>query len=407
MCAFTFQELDIVEILRCLSDAGINATEKMITQPKPSTVYRILKEFFLVITNFEKAELSHPHYMLDQDPDPELAEGFVFLNFYRGMKDLMKFAAVDNFCFADLYKPDEQRFKYLLSGIINFAKFREDRVRKFTEHNQQATELQKENDSLENEIKLLEEAIQAQKTEHEKQMHEIDELRSQKISYENKLSEFQNAREYLTESINKFKGMISECQSRITKINAQTKEQLSKAKELKDLLSQSPDEVNSKVMKSKDDLEKEIREVEELEKTSLSAKKRQKLLGSVRENIILASDALIPLVQDQKKYLKIQEEKKVLEKERKNYENKMKEIQELREMKIKMEKEQKQEAAERRDVMNKIKEHKKTLRRLGEEKKNRIDYDIGDQVEALSRKIKEYNDNLNQAMNECDQAIQE
>lgn len=402
MTFYTFQELTAEEILVGLSDAKINATLQMLNQPKPINVYNILKSFFLVISNFEESELSNPHFMVTESLDKELVQGYTFLNFYRGMKDLMKSSGINDFSFQDLYKPNSKRFQYLLSGLISFAIFREDRVRTFTEHNKKATELKSKNIEIMNEIKSIEEKIKEQKQNSENQQHEIEVLKSKKIGLEINLNEIQDGNEDLRNNIKKLEKETLKIQNQIdiTKKEVETKRE--KINEFNERLSLSPEEVAEKEKKLKEIFKKESIETTEYEEKLSLLKKRLNMLTNVRLNLITAVDKLLPIGKNMKNLSILQEKKKLLEDEKQEYQTKLESIQKLRNQKTEIEKEQKQEANERRDIVSKIKEYKKTLRRLDDDHKTRIEYGIGDKIELIRHRIQEFNDSLNQSMREFD-----
>lgn len=397
---YTFQELTAEDILTGLADAKIKATPAMLNQPKPVNVYSILKSFFIVISNFEESELARPHLVVDECPDRELAGGYAFLNFFRGMKDLMRASGIKDFSFQDLYKPNSQRFQHLLSGLISFAIFREDRVRTFTEHNRRATELKNENIEIANEIKRVEQSIaeRAQMLEGKRQENEM--LKSSKIALENQLNEIQDSIEYLRNTLNNLERETQEIQRQINSTKGENEMKRDQINKLNEMMSLSPNTVEKKEKELDENYENEMREVERCEEKLNYLKQRHKMLGNVRTNLIDGSDKLYQFGKNRMKLMELNKKKELLESDKQIYQGKIETLQKLRNKRDEYEAKQKQEANERRDIVSKIKEYKRALQKLEDDHKNRMKYDINDKIESLRRKIQEYKDNLNRAMNE-------
>lgn len=52
----------------------------------------------------------------------------LLMAFYRSLTDLMRECGVADFCFNDLLKPDDNRLRFILSNLINFLRFRAERI---------------------------------------------------------------------------------------------------------------------------------------------------------------------------------------------------------------------------------------------------------------------------------------
>lgn len=64
-----------------------------------------------------------------------------FLCIFRTLQHIHKLSGVDDFCFADLLKPDTKRLRRNLSALINFCRFKEDESTAETEHQKRVSEM--------------------------------------------------------------------------------------------------------------------------------------------------------------------------------------------------------------------------------------------------------------------------
>jgi kinetochore protein Nuf2 len=93
-------------------------------------VLRVLEKLVEATTGITREEMSQPVFAglnvlnyaeLHEESIPELA-------FYRAASKMMAVSCVHDFCFQDLLCPNKQRLKRHLSAVINFCKFREERM---------------------------------------------------------------------------------------------------------------------------------------------------------------------------------------------------------------------------------------------------------------------------------------
>lgn len=200
---YSFPILNAEEIVACMSELGIELTEQEVINPKPVIVHEVyvkLTEYCMGITAEEMSQgkfeglaaLSFPE--LHDRSVPEIA-------YWRTVSKLMDSAQVPDFSFLmDCVKPVGERFIRNLSAIINFAKFREERVQSYTEMTastedilEEKQQLMVEQQQLKGKIKQLKSRQEEDKaqaivieTENEQLSKEINELnqKQSKIKYE-------------------------------------------------------------------------------------------------------------------------------------------------------------------------------------------------------------------------------
>lgn len=141
MEAYSWPTLDAESITQCLAELNITMDPQELQKPsseKVRLIYEVLLEF---LTGVSKEDLEQPNLEaqdaleypdLHFDSIPEVA-------FVKALSKLMHNVGVHDFNLKlDLYIPTSQRIIRNLSAIINFAKFREDRLAQYMEHTNEA-----------------------------------------------------------------------------------------------------------------------------------------------------------------------------------------------------------------------------------------------------------------------------
>jgi kinetochore protein Nuf2 len=62
------------------------------------------------------------------------ASSFEFVLLHHNRMKLLAASGIHDFALKDIFKPEQLRLRTILSAIINFAKFREDKIPAFTEY---------------------------------------------------------------------------------------------------------------------------------------------------------------------------------------------------------------------------------------------------------------------------------
>jgi kinetochore protein Nuf2 len=145
---YSFPLLKVGDILLCLNELGIPVTEDELTHPEKNKeqirrIYEVLTE---LCTGTSREELSQPGFSgLKRLSYPELHEESIpLMNSLRACQKMMEMCAVNDFTIKDFMEPNLKRFRRQLSGIINFAKFKEERLVLFTELTNQRESVLKE-----------------------------------------------------------------------------------------------------------------------------------------------------------------------------------------------------------------------------------------------------------------------
>jgi kinetochore protein Nuf2 len=130
---YSFPILGNHEIIACLGELDIPLTEQDLLKPHPDTLYRAYEEMVVLLCGESREAMYAPELdAADVLEFPELYEEAIGnLKFTRRLFDLMRRCGVPDFTLRDLTKPEYTRTRRNVSAVINFAKFREERVARY------------------------------------------------------------------------------------------------------------------------------------------------------------------------------------------------------------------------------------------------------------------------------------
>jgi hypothetical protein len=137
---YSFPVLKASEIFACIREMQIPVSEEEIKKGDVMAVRKIFEVFIENIMGTTKEEMSQPAFSgLSALNYPELHEESIpELTFFRTSSKLMNACGVYDFCLKDILTPTPKRLRRQLSAMINFAKFREERLAAFSDLSNQA-----------------------------------------------------------------------------------------------------------------------------------------------------------------------------------------------------------------------------------------------------------------------------
>jgi kinetochore protein Nuf2 len=182
---YSFPLLKPREIFACLREMRVPVSEDEIRACDPGAVRKVLEAFIesaMGVTREDMAQIAFPG--LPTLSFPELhAESVPELTFYRTAQRLLAACGVDDFGLRDVLHPTPKRVRRQLSALINFAKFREERLAAFSDVTTQTDELlaskktlQEQNAALQRELDQLLEEQRAEEPARVQLQHEVAEL---------------------------------------------------------------------------------------------------------------------------------------------------------------------------------------------------------------------------------------
>jgi kinetochore protein Nuf2 len=220
--AFSFPIMKPAEIVQALNDYGIRVSVDELSNPeKYKDMFRIvLEQLVEICIGTTREEIYQPAFAgLSSLNYPELHdESIPQLNNFRACSKLMEVCGISDFTIKDLMAPTAKRLRKQLSGIINFAKFRDDVMVMRNELSTSRDDLAKKmnsmkdsNESLNVRLNLLREQtaeeskiINAMEEECKDIQSKINVLNNQQAEIRDESSELKEINSSLKEDINKY-----------------------------------------------------------------------------------------------------------------------------------------------------------------------------------------------------------
>lgn len=189
-----FPLLDVPELAICLKNCNLSVNEDDLLRPTPIFIQflmqQILEVFLLISPQQLKAQISQ------ESEEFEETLGLVALQ--RTLYQFFQDCGIYDFVLTDLTKPDPYRIRRLMSGVVNFARFREehldDNYQILQENNlkfERFDTLSKENTNLNSDIERLEH-------KNDDLKGKLDEMNEHNLEAEAKLKELKKVQESLT-----------------------------------------------------------------------------------------------------------------------------------------------------------------------------------------------------------------
>ncbi|KAI8848697.1 Nuf2 family-domain-containing protein [Chytridium lagenaria] len=142
MASFSFPNLKPSEILTCMSDLQIPMSMEDLEKPSTQRVLSVFELFTDILMGVSRDQFSQPNFAAMEILEyPDLhQESIILMAFYRQLARLIIEVGVTDFSVRDIIKPEPARIRKILSAIINFAKFREERLSVFEECTRRSAE---------------------------------------------------------------------------------------------------------------------------------------------------------------------------------------------------------------------------------------------------------------------------
>ncbi|KAL7678971.1 putative kinetochore protein Nuf2 [Plasmopara halstedii] len=235
---YSFPLLKPREIFACLRDMRVPVSEDDIRACDIGAVRKVLEAFIesiMGVTREDMAQIAFPGLPILTFPELH-SESVPELTFYRTAQRLLAASGVDDFGLRDVLHPTPKRVRRQLSALINFGKFRDERLVAFSATTSQTDELlaqkkalQEENAALQRELdQLIEEQkaeeparlqLQEEVNELEKEINvlnkqqavmrvETDELKAKRAKMEDDVSSVRFNKVEAEETIEKLKALI-------------------------------------------------------------------------------------------------------------------------------------------------------------------------------------------------------
>ncbi|CCI49179.1 unnamed protein product [Albugo candida] len=227
----------------------ITVNDPDIRKYEPPLIRRIFEVFIEKIMGITKEEMGQPAFSGLRALDfPELHEESIpELTFFRTISKLMGYCGIYDFSFRDLLYPSPKRLRRQLSALINFAKFREERLSTFAGLSKETEDIlimrsrqQDENIKLEAELNDLQQERVAEEPA-------IEQLTQECQAYEQEINTLNTKQATLRHETGLLRNKTKELRSEIATYDAQILDAQEEIKRLENQIVTSPDRIKVEI----------------------------------------------------------------------------------------------------------------------------------------------------------------
>jgi kinetochore protein Nuf2 len=199
---YPFPILTADDIQVCMNDLELDGTTvEKILKPKPAfakTVYECLAEYCMSVTREQMNQADFASLgAMELVQNPELHEQSIpTVTYFRHMQRLMLASQIPDFSYLeDVIRPNPQRFIRNVSAIINFAKFREERLETHNTMTARTAELVEEKEHQLVEQDLLKQQIEEARAVYSKEQTTIVAAKERNMELKNQIEQKKQAYE--------------------------------------------------------------------------------------------------------------------------------------------------------------------------------------------------------------------
>lgn len=296
---YSFPLLKTDELVKCLNELGIPVRQEELLDPEnhKESCRRIFECLAEICTGITKEELDQPAFAgADAIAHAELHdESIPKFNHFRACCKMMEICDVTDFSIKDIMNPAANRLRRHLSGIINYAKFREERLILLADLSTkregliaQLNQLREKNDTLNNRAALLRE-----QTAEESRI--INALEAECREIEASINAMNMQQNHLKEETNQLRETNVELKETLAAKYAQQEELTALRRQLGLQIVSSPEKFRKQIVDVGQNLQNEQRETKNAEKKAKELGAWVGSLDEVHEEVNSAIEAVTEL----------------------------------------------------------------------------------------------------------------
>lgn len=392
--AYTFLDLSERDIAYGLNEVGLQYSANSLMKPTTKETIQVLRSFLLVMTSITEEEIVRPHFRSDVEVDEEFSKGIAFLNFFRLLQELMITSSINDFTLHDLIKPNSKRLIHILSGLINFAKFREIRLEKFKQLSDERNELVLQNDEIVKMIDELNKQIELKRIENQEREEEETDLKSQQIDLQHQLTEIEIEIAKTDSESNKMKKQMTEAQNEAKLLKQENLRKSQLILDKKEMLDFDEERMKQLAQQTQENLQIEILQYEQNEKYCEDLEAKKEFFSQNVNKLAKALDEIVPILQNTKKEQKVKHD---LDDSRKELQKKIDELNQLKGQQEAKKNKIQADEAQRKELIKKIKQQKKTNQQKKDERESSL-HEFHHKLEALNNDFKAFRQLIHEQM---------
>eukprot|EP00164_Ancoracysta_twista_P005929 GFYU01008161.1.p1 GENE.GFYU01008161.1~~GFYU01008161.1.p1 ORF type:complete len:442 (+),score=188.44 GFYU01008161.1:63-1388(+) len=309
---YMFPRLKSVEILECLNDLGIGLTKDELMDPKPETVRLVYEKFVELLMGVRREDMRQPSFAaIDNLSYPELHdESIPELGVNRAICRLMNAAGLKDFALRSIDFPDKKSFATSLSAVINFTKFREDKLGRYQEFAEQQEELEEKREALSQKNEEVQSNLRAMQAQLKKEQPEVDALEAESQALVKELKSLHNLQNTIQEDVKGLKTNTAQVSDKIANDKFEIMTTKQDCEKMRSMIVQSPERLRKTISNLGDSLSHEKSAFAEAEKKQRELHSKLEALGKLEKDLTKATKGVDEVEVEMGKYKKLSKEAK-------------------------------------------------------------------------------------------------
>jgi len=278
---------DIVNVLNSGFEGFPKIVEADIKQPTPAKVREVYETFLcLAGVRWDAAEPSFEavqaveHMEMYDDFQRQMA-------FVHALERFFKAVAYPEFSVSrDLLRPEQKRFVMALSGIINYFKFREERIQSYSEAQEQHEAVEIEKQQATEELQRLQHEAAQLRVARANEEPQIKELETEAVALSTQIDELNKTQLNLTNSSHELKQQALQFSEMLSQVKFELLSLRQEIQRLKSQIIPDPEKAKRQLKDMTATWEQERAHVEDIERKTNDARSRVEGLAKLQKELI-------------------------------------------------------------------------------------------------------------------------
>ncbi|KAH7913923.1 Nuf2 family-domain-containing protein [Hygrophoropsis aurantiaca] len=248
---YWFPNMPIAEIMSALSEWGLSVSNEQLVRPSSdfvSSVYSACLEQVTLLSHNALHDSVQNTLMSMDDPNPDLYSASISQNIM--LYHLTRFAnaaRIMDFSAKDLYAPEPERTRFILSAFINFVKFAEQCGPFINGLREKATSLIEEREQISQELATMQHKISVLKAQRAKDEPKCEELRLENAAITAHLRATKEVHQSVVKDIETLKIEKASLLSRKEALNSETGMTMDSITRTRSRIVQSPERIKRNI----------------------------------------------------------------------------------------------------------------------------------------------------------------
>ncbi|KAL8953160.1 MAG: hypothetical protein Q9222_000981 [Ikaeria aurantiellina] len=285
-----FMRLPDREIVGCINDIGVPFDLEALQKPNPQQIQKVFEWFAELAMNatretVEPAMRAAAEDICGEHIEVVPADTRNLMGFYTSLKKLLVSCGINDFAYADLYRPTHERLVKIFSYLINFIRFRESQAPIFNEHfdKSEATKARIETLYLENQD------METRLDEMRRERKSMDALAKEKTKRNDELKarllELKKGQERIAERLERVKNEKGRLTGQLEEKTEKCFSVRQESEKLRPYVLQSPAALQSSLTELSENLAKDRSRIDGLEKRSRALQTSNDTFGIVYNDV--------------------------------------------------------------------------------------------------------------------------